>query len=208
MKFIKDFIKENPFILAYDTQRLFLLILEYASLDEVESSAALMHTLESVSEKFHLQDFTKRESTNNKNSRRIRSVAGALTRLFKTDKYLRVEETQFKSIHIYTTLVWQHWKAVKHNRNLRSLSQSLQFPESQYNELHQQIQDQKKLIAKLMQVITELSKGKEDELVKINHKMMRDFKPTRCNNEVNNAKQTNENNKIVKKNVDNTKNVN
>lgn len=54
MKFIKDFIKENPFILAYDKQRLFLLILEYALLDEVESSAALMHTLESVSEEFHL----------------------------------------------------------------------------------------------------------------------------------------------------------
>lgn len=150
---IVEYIKDTPFVLAYDTNRLFLLIIEYNVLEEIESSAALMYTLESVSDQFYLKDFTKRQVTDSQNPRRIRSVAGALTRLFKTDKYLTVEETQLQSINIDTKTLWQHWKAVKQNRNTRFVSQ---FSEAQYTELHEKIQIQEKFIQDQGKIIAEL----------------------------------------------------
>ena len=137
-------------------------------LEEIESSAALMYTLERVSDQFYLKDFTKRQVTDSQNPRRIRSVAGALTRLFKTDKYLTVEETQLQGINIDTKTLWQHWKAVKQNRNTRFVSQISQFSEAQYTELHEKIQiqenliqDQGKLIAELPDFIAELEDQKK-----------------------------------------------
>lgn len=54
--------------------------------------------------------------------------------------------------------------------------------------MHQQIHDQGKLIAKLMQIISELSKRRKNELIKIKHKIMGNFTPTRCTNK--NVKKT------------------
>lgn len=41
-----------------------------------------------------------------------------------------------------------------------------------------------------MQIMSELSKGREDELIKINHKVIENFTPTHCTNE--NVKKTHE----------------
>lgn len=166
-------------------------------IDDIKSSPALLRKLElkTVSNEFYLKNFTTSKLPANTTSREIRLLGEAFTRLFKTEKYLNVKETELQGIGVDPETIWKQWEVVKPHQNL----QPVQLPQFQYNDLQKQLKDQGNFIAKLIQTITELSKSKENKFKEIKNKVMENFSPKTSTKKVDNTKQSNENTLIVKK---------